>query len=246
MTVRVRFLGSGDSYGSGGRFMTCILVETPSTRFLIDCGDSSLIAMKAQGVDPNSIDAILLSHLHGDHCAGVPFLVIDGMLAARRNRPLVVAGPPGFRSRLESIREALFPGSHGMKPGFALEYREIGIGAGNRILDLSVRSWKALHNPDTFPTMLRVEWGAKVITYSGDTDWTEDLVAAADGADLLISECYFYDKAIKHHMNYVTLKANLHRLNAKRVVLTHMSSDMLAHAAGVPEECAYDGMALDL
>lgn len=69
--VTVRFLGSGDAFGSGGRFQTCILVETASTRFLIDCGASSLIGMKRFGVDPGSVDAILISHLHGDHFGGL-------------------------------------------------------------------------------------------------------------------------------------------------------------------------------
>lgn len=246
MGVRVRFLGSGDSYGSGGRFMTCILAETGSTRFLIDCGDSSLIAMKAQGVHPNGIDAILLTHLHGDHCAGVPFLLIDAMLQSKRDRPLTIAGPRGFIERLEVIREALFPGSHVMKPRFPVEYRELSFGAKNRILDLDVTPWPAVHNPDTRPLMLRVQCASKVIAYTGDTEWTEDIVAASHGADLLIAECYFYEKPIKWHMTYAVLRRHLSRLTAKHVVLTHMSEDMLRHAASVPETCAFDGMVIDL
>jgi ribonuclease BN (tRNA processing enzyme) len=70
MTVTVRFVGSGDSFGSGGRFQTCILVDGPHTRFAVDFGASSLIALAQQGIEHNSIDAILLTHLHGDHAAG--------------------------------------------------------------------------------------------------------------------------------------------------------------------------------
>jgi ribonuclease BN (tRNA processing enzyme) len=68
MAVTVRFVGSGDSFGSGGRFQTCILVDGPGSRFAIDFGTSSLIALAQQGFAHNSIDAILLTHLHGDHC----------------------------------------------------------------------------------------------------------------------------------------------------------------------------------
>lgn len=246
MGVKVQFLGSGDSFGSGGRFMTCIMVETPTTRFLIDCGDSSMIAMRAQDLDPNSIDAVLLTHLHGDHCAGVPFILMDAMLGSKRQRPLVVAGPAGCRERLQQIQEALFPGSHVMQPKFALEYRELKLGKPNKILDLAVTAYPALHTPETYPTILRVQCADKVITYTGDTDWTEDLISAADGADLLIAECYFYEKPIKMHMIYKTLKRHLHELSAKRVVLTHMSRDMLQHVNEVPEECAYDGMVIEL
>jgi ribonuclease BN (tRNA processing enzyme) len=57
MTVSVRFVGSGDSFESGGRFQTCILVDGPASRVAIDFGASSLIALAQQVIDPNSIDA---------------------------------------------------------------------------------------------------------------------------------------------------------------------------------------------
>src|SRR5436309_1198674 len=118
MAVTVRFVGSGDSFGSGGRFQTCILIDGPATRVAIDFGASSLVALAQQGIEPNSIDAIVLTHLHGDHCGGVPFLLIDAMLAAKRERPLTIAGPSGTRAHLEALTEALFPGSRVMTPKF--------------------------------------------------------------------------------------------------------------------------------
>lgn len=246
MKSTIRFIGSGDSFGSGGRFQTCIMGDIAGKRFLLDCGASSLIAMRAQGIDPNSIDVILLTHMHGDHCAGVPFILVDAMLGSKRSAPLVVAGPAGTAQRMEVLREALFPGSHVMKPKFPYEYVQLDPVRRNEVGGISVTSFPARHTPETSPTILRVEWGGKVITYTGDTDWTDDLIPAARGADVLISECYFFDKPIKMHMNYVTLKANLPRLAAKRVVLTHMSEEMLRHVGEIPEVCATDGMVLDL
>src|SRR5881296_3024260 len=111
MTVSIRFVGSGDSFGSGGRFQTCILVEGGGTCFTIDFDTSSLIALKQQGIEHNSIDAILLTHLHGDHCGGVPFMLMDAMLGAKRTRPLTISGPRDLRARMRAIAEALFPGS---------------------------------------------------------------------------------------------------------------------------------------
>src|SRR5499426_3888216 len=118
MAVTVRFVGSGDSFGSGGRFQTCILVDGPGSRFAIDFGASSLIALSQQGIEHNSIDAILLTHLHGDHCGGVPFLLVDAMLAARRDRPLTIVGPPETTDRLKSVAAALMPGMEVMVPKF--------------------------------------------------------------------------------------------------------------------------------
>src|SRR2546429_4064449 len=178
MAVSVRFVGSGDSFGSGGRFQTCIVVDGPRTRFAIDFGASSLIALAQQGIDPNSIDAVVLTHLHGDHCAGVPFLLIDAMLASKRSRPLTIAGPRDLPRRMADIREALFPGSHVMTPGFGLQWIELEPGRAHEILDLVVTARPARHTPETNPTAVRVEVAGKVIAYTGDTEWTHDVAQA--------------------------------------------------------------------
>ena len=246
MAVTVRFVGSGDSFGSGGRFQTCIVVDGPTTRFAVDFGASSLIALAQQGIHPNSLDAILLTHLHGDHCGGVPFLVIDAMLAARRERPLIVAGPAGTRAHLAALREALFPGSDVMVPKFALEYRELPVSVPSRVLDLVVTPQTASHVPETHPTALRVEVGGRIVAYTGDTEWTDEVARIAAGADLLIAECYFYAKPIKWHLTYPAIVARVRAAGAKRVILTHMSAEMLAHRQDIPEECAEDGMVIEL
>jgi ribonuclease BN (tRNA processing enzyme) len=246
MSVTVRFVGSGDSFGSGGRFQTCIVVDGPGVRFAIDFGASSLIALARQAIHPNSLDAILLTHLHGDHCGGVPFLLIDAMLGSRRERPLVVAGPPGTTAHMATLREALFPGSAIMTPTFPLEYRELTVDSANRVLDLVVTPRPARHVAQTHPTALRVEVGGRVIAYTGDTEWTDEVARIAEGADLLIAECYYYAKPIKWHLNYPAIAEHVRTAGAKRVILTHMSAEMLAHASNVPEECASDGMVVEL
>jgi ribonuclease BN (tRNA processing enzyme) len=244
--VTVRFVGSGDSFGSGGRFQTCLLVDGPSSRFAIDFGASSLIALAQQGIEPNSIDAILLTHLHGDHCGGVPFLLLDAMLSARRTRPLTIAGPPELERRMGEIREALFPGSHVMAAKFPLHWIEMEPGRPQRVLDLVVTPERARHTRETNPLALRVQVGDRVVAYTGDTEWTDEVARVGQGTDLLVAECYFYEKPIRWHLNYPTIAANRDRFGARRVILTHMSREMLAHAATVPEECAHDGLVVEV
>jgi len=246
MAVSVRFVGSGDSFGSGGRFQTCIVVDGPRSRFAIDFGASSLIALAQQGIEPNSLDAIILTHLHGDHCGGVPFLLIDAMLGAKRTRPLTIAGPRDLRRRMDEIREALFPGSRVMTPTFPLTWLEMEPGRPHTVLDLIVTPEAARHTEQTNPTAVRVEVGGKVVAYTGDTEWTEDVARVARGADLFIAECYYYDKPVRWHLNYPAVAARRDEFGAKRVILTHMSREMLAHADAVPEECAYDGLVVTL
>ena len=244
MSVTVRFVGSGDSFGSGGRFQTCIVVDAPGVRFALDFGASSLIALAQQGIPHTTLDAVLLTHLHGDHCGGVPFLLLDSMLAARRERALTIAGPPGTRDHLAALQEALFPGSHVMTPRFPLTYLELPPSAPTRVLNLVVTPEPARHVPETRPTSLRVHVDGRTIAYTGDTEWTDDVARAVAGADLLIAECYSYGRAIKNHLSYAAISDGVRTAGARRVVLTHMSAEMLAHRADVPEECAEDGMVI--
>jgi len=123
VTVRVQFVGSGDSFGSGGRFQTCILIECPTLRFLLDCGASSLIAMKKQGIAPATIGAIFVTHLHGDHFAGIPFFILDAQFS-RREAPLLIAGPPGIQARVRDTMEVLFPRSSETTQRFPLRTRD--------------------------------------------------------------------------------------------------------------------------
>jgi ribonuclease BN (tRNA processing enzyme) len=246
VAITVRFVGSGDSFGSGGRFQTCILVDGPQSRFAIDFGTSSLIALAQQGLEHNSIDAILLTHLHGDHCGGVPFLLVDAMLGAKRNRPLTIAGPRDLQRRMAEIQEALFPGSKVMTPKFPLEWIELEPGRPHNILDLTVTAQRARHTVETHPIALRVEVGGRVVAYTGDTEWTDDVAQIAHAADLFIAECYFYEKPIKWHLNYPAIAAHRSEFGARRVILTHMSKEMLAHVGQVPEECASDGLVVTL
>jgi len=244
--MKVRFLGCGDAFGSGGRFNTCFLVEESGTRFLIDCGASSMIAMRKFGVDPNSIDAVLITHLHGDHFGGLVFMLMDAQLVSKRTKPLVIAGPKTLAKRLSDTLECLFPGSTGMTWRF-----EVTIDAFEDETEwthgpISVMPYRVTHFCGAPPYALRVTCGGKTVTYTGDTEWVDALVPAAREADLFIAEAYFRDKAMKFHLNFETLVRHLDAIRPKHLALTHMSTDMLdampAFPAGLRTTAAEDGM----
>ncbi len=165
--VRVQFLGSGDNFGSGGRFQTCIYVNTGNERFLIDIGASSLITMKRFGVETADIDFILLLHLHGDHFGGLPFFILESQVISRRKRPIVVAGPSSLETRIFETMEALFPGSTRAKRDFSIEFVEYTDKETINIGSIAVTPHRVIHPIDAPAYALRIECQEKVIAYSG-------------------------------------------------------------------------------
>src|SRR5260370_38052293 len=117
--MQLRFVGCGDALGSGGRYSACFRIPGERVNFLIDCGASSLPALKQLGIARDDIDLILITHFHGDHFGGLPFLLLDAQFT-RRTRPLVIAGPQGIEMRLAQVMEALFEHSSSTRQRFDL------------------------------------------------------------------------------------------------------------------------------
>ena len=244
--MKVRFLGCGDAFGSGGRFNTCFLVEAAQTTFLIDCGASSMVSMRQFGVDPNRIETIFISHLHGDHFGGLPFFILDAQFYSRRSAPLRLVGPPGFAARLHQAMEVFFPGSASAARKFETEIVEIEPGGSLDVGAVRVSAFEVRHACAAPPLALRFECDGKVLAYSGDTEWTDTLIEAGREADLFIVEALSYSRAITQHLHYPAYRANAARIGAKRTILTHMGPDMLANLAEAAEEKAEDGMVVDV
>jgi ribonuclease BN (tRNA processing enzyme) len=246
--MRLTVIGSGDAFGSGGRSNTCFWLETAKGTLVVDFGASSLPALKARKLDANAIDAIVLSHLHGDHFGGLPFLLLDYQFLARRERPLLIAGPPGTRARLDAAMEVFFPKSTGTKWRFPWRVEEIALGVKSDVLGHSLLTAEVIHQSGAPSTALRLSDGERTFAYSGDTEWTDALLAIAAEADLFICECYAYAGKLTGHMSWEILKARIKDLKARRLMLTHMNPTMLAHldeieAAGVL--IAADGLVLE-
>ncbi len=241
---RVRFLGSGDAFGDGGRFQACILLEVTGYRALLDCGATSLVAMKQAGIDPNTIDAVLLTHFHGDHAGGVPYLILDGQFR-KRDRALTIAGPAALRERMDAIFEAALPTSSATRQRFAIDYVELS-SAEVRIGPLDVTALPVAHLDATAPHGIRIRTEGRTVAYTGDTDWHSSLPMLADGADLFIAECYSFDKAIPRHLSHATLAAHASELRARRIVLTHAGTETLERRDELRWELANDGTAIEL
>lgn len=244
MTSKLTFLGCGDAFGSGGRFNTCFLVESGEARFLIDFGATSMAAMKRAGVNADDIPLIFITHLHGDHVGGLPFLLLEAALVHKRAAPLTLAGPPGLRAHLPRLTDTLFPGTPLELP-FELNVIELAPDIRTHVSGIGVSPYLVKHAPTIVCTGLRFELDDKILAYSGDTVWTDTLPQLARDADLFVCDAYTYDQPTAQHLDYATLKNRYAELGPKRLVLTHLGQAFLDRlgAGETPEfETASDGL----
>jgi ribonuclease BN (tRNA processing enzyme) len=245
--MHVTFVGCGDAFGSGGRLNTCFHVRAARTVFLIDCGASSLIGMNRLGIDRNAIDTILVTHFHADHFGGIPFFMLDAQFNTRRVRPLTIAGPPGLRDWYVRAMDTAFAGSSKTQQKFELNFVELESAERRSLGDIAVRPARVRHAPAEGPFFAyRIEVDGKTLAFSGDTEWVENLVEIGREADLMISECYSFEKKVPFHLDYATLKTKLPRINPKRLILTHLNAEALAHIGTTGCEVASDGMTVEV
>ena len=251
--VRVRFLGTGDPFADGGRMQSCILLEGGPGRLLLDCGATSLLAMERFGIDPASIDAVVVSHFHGDHIGGLPFLIMEsrfnveqGWGRPARARPLLVAGPPGTEERVRRMTELLAYESAftQMVERGMLAFVTLAPGLERTVGAASVAAFPVRHTPEAIA--LRVSYGGRTIAYSGDTAWTDALLQVAADADLFICQVYTFDLPTDSMLSYRVLREHRAALTCRRMVLTHIGGDMQQHIAELTDDVAEDGMTIAL
>lgn len=244
--MQLRFVGCGDAFGSGGRLNTCFHVSGQTANFLIDCGATSLPALKRYGISRDALDLVLITHFHGDHFGGLPFLLLDAQFS-KRKRPLMIAGPAGIDIRLTRVMEALFEHSSAAKPTFELQVVALEPATPRSFGPVTVTPFLVVHGDSGGPFYAyRIEAEGRTLAYSGDTQWTPTLVDAAHDADLFVCEAYTYDRTVKNHISLKLLESHLPQINPKRLILTHMSDEVLHKLDSISHLAASDGMIVEL
>lgn len=242
-------VGSGDAFGSGGRLQSCYHVAAAGGDFLIDCGATALIGMQRLGLDPDRVATILISHLHGDHFGGLVWWLLHAHYVTGRTAPLTIVGPAGIAQRFAAAAEALFPKSTEIPRRFEMTFREyvpeVELEAGG----VRVTPYEVLHPSGAPPYALRIDGDGKVLSFSGDTRWVDNLIPAASGADLFMAECFSFEPSAGYHTCWRDIERNIDRLGARRILLTHMGGEMLARRHQVRDPrviLAEDGLRIDI
>lgn len=243
---RLTVLGSGDAFGSGGRLFSAYLLEGQRSTVLLECGPTVLQGLKRIPIDTRCIDVVLVSHLHGDHFGGLPFLFMEYIYETPRVRPLRIYGPPGIAARSRTLFDALYRKIADGPWPFPVEYHEIEPARGPISIDgIRIAPFEVPHVPELTCLGYRLDVDGRTLCFSGDTGWTERLVEAAAGADLFLCECSTYDTRLDIHVAYPEIAAAAPRLGCKRLVLTHLGREPLERLGALTVECAVDGMTIE-
>ncbi len=243
--LEVTFIGSGDAFGSGGRRNTSILLRGRQGSILLDCGPTTPHGLRELGVDPREIDAIAISHFHGDHVAGIPFLLLEFEFELERAKPLQIFGPPSIRERLQKMA-SIFGYDFPEDPSYSLSFAEYEIGTPLHAAGFEVRPMPAVHHPHTRPHMLRVQNDTRALVFSGDTGWHDELPEKVRDVNLFISECVFYEERFEFHLSHERMQEHRDRFRCDSTILTHIGSEVLGELDRVQFDTSEDGSRITL
>jgi ribonuclease BN (tRNA processing enzyme) len=240
----VTILGSSDAFCSGGHPHATYLVETPRSTFLVDCGPTVLLALKQQNIDTASIDFVVISHMHGDHFGGIPFLLLEYIYERPRTRPFQILGPRGIRERVWMLMRALYPDVLPDTLAFALEFLELEPDQSITVADVALHPVRVPHQDEDVSLAIGFASGGKRLLYSGDSPWDDRFIELARGVDLFLCECTAYEEPMGRHIQWTTLAPLVPRLACKRLVLIHLGREMRAHCGELGVECATENLTI--
>lgn len=233
----MKVLGCGDAFCSGGKFNSAFYFTTSKLNFLLDCGATTLLALKQNNIPVKDIDAVIISHFHGDHFGGLIFLLLEEK-KNKRKKPLYIISPIGMDEKLKTAESLFYPGSDILED-LNLKYIFYGAHQIIEVENLLIKSFPVIHAENSLPHGIRIEVDGLVIAYSGDTEWTEELYPLSNGSDLFICECNFYDNHIPGHLSYKELRK--HSLKSKKILLTHLGEEMIKNIETLDLEVAEEG-----
>jgi ribonuclease BN (tRNA processing enzyme) len=218
--MKLKILGSGTCIPSLKRGSSAYLVSLDNpTTILVDAGPSTVHRLLEFGYSVNDIDLIIITHFHVDHTADLAtFLFVCNYGLVPREKPLLIVGGQGICKFYRGLR-AIYPWVAPKKYSLAIKSMPSGTLEREGLL---IETKRANHMRESIA--VRITSG-KSITFTGDSDYSRNIVRLARHTDLLVAECAFPEKKVRGHMNLITLERTAGEAEAKRVLLSHLYPD---------------------
>ncbi len=224
-TLEFSFVGTGNAFAPGGLCWNGFVIDG---RFLFEAPPQALQSLNRLGIDANDLDAVILSHHHGDHFLGLPFLLLHWKYFGRA-RPAVIIGPPGTRELATAIARSVYPGVFDIQ--YELHWVELGDGERATAGDLELQALAVRHDERLSLNLGYIgRLRGRTFAYSGDTGFCDALVTMARASEVVVAECSSFDDPVPIHLN---LRDDIPRLREAmapeaHLLLTHLSPAIAA------------------
>ena len=222
--LELSFLGSGNAFAPNGRYWSSFLLNG---RYLLDAPPTLLPHLKRLDVPLTDIRTIFISHFHGDHFLGLPFLLLEYLHMTPRREDLHIVGPPGVEEMIEGLAEMAFPNLSHADAGYQRCYLEVEAGREQTVDDLRFQAFSMKHGSGKLASFgYRLRLADKVVAYTGDTELCDELFALAEGADVLVLDCNYSESRGLHHVSFAEVPGIRKRLPlSTTIILTHLEAE---------------------
>jgi ribonuclease BN (tRNA processing enzyme) len=222
--LELLFLGSGNAFASDGRYWSSFLVNG---RYLLDAPPTLLPHLKRLGVPPTDISTVFISHFHGDHFLGLPFLFLEYLHMTPRQENLYIVGPPGVERVIEAAAEIAFPKLTRADVGYKRFYLEADADRQQTVDDLSFRAFPMEHAGEALDAFgYRLSLADKMLAYTGDTEFCDQIFTLAEGADVLVLDCSYSEDRGPYHVGFADVPEIRKRLPlSTTIILTHLEAE---------------------
>ena len=252
--MKFTFIGTGNAFAQLGRFQPAHWMTVNNSHILWDCGNTALAAIKKFNLPITQLQTIFISHFHGDHILGLPFIFLDRIYLNPVDTKIQVYGFKGIKKVIDSLMTSIYPAQANQVDQVA-DIHELSTDT-TIILPMGiVKTTKSNHTDNSlffkFIPNNHTTKDLPVVAYTGDNELTQEQLPFLKDVDVLITECTDWDQTGGNHTSWSLLKtflSDLRSLGVKKIILVHLGERVInASSQEFPTDVirTYDGLELD-